>query len=141
MDALKGNETSNYQFPIMTKDKRKLDVLLNATTRRDGLGNVIGVVGIGQDITERIAQEREYVNLINTANAPIFGIDVDGRVNIWNQRAAKITGFSEEEVMGRQLVEDFITEDYRASVSEVLDNALKGNESDNYQFPIVTKDK
>lgn len=31
-----------------------------------------GVVGIGQDITGRIAQEREYAKLIDTANAPIF---------------------------------------------------------------------
>ena len=85
--------------------------------------------------------DREYVNLINTANAPIFGIDVDGKVNIWNQRAAAITGFSEEEVMGRLLVEDFITEDYQESVNQVLMDALKGNETSNYQFPIMTKYK
>lgn len=35
----------------------------------------IGVVGIGQDITGRIAQEREYTRLIDTANAPIFVSD------------------------------------------------------------------
>lgn len=32
----------------------------------------LGVVGIGQDITARLAQEREYSKLIDTANAPIF---------------------------------------------------------------------
>lgn len=37
-----------------------------------------GVVGIGQDITARLAQEREYSKLIDTANAPIFGVDVQG---------------------------------------------------------------
>lgn len=36
--------------------------------------------------------------LIETANAPIFGIDVDGKVNEWNQKAASITGFGKEEV-------------------------------------------
>ncbi len=44
-------------------------------TRRDEQGNVIGVVGICQDITNRLAQEREYSKLIDTANAPIFGVD------------------------------------------------------------------
>lgn len=29
-----------------------VEVLLNATTRRDAQDNVIGVVGIGQDITD-----------------------------------------------------------------------------------------
>jgi len=45
------------------------------------------VVGIGQDITGRIAQEREYTRLIDTANAPIFGVDTQCAVNIWNQSA------------------------------------------------------
>ena len=67
----------------MTKGGVRLDVLLNATTRRDEQGNIIGVVGIGQDITGRLAQEREYSRLIDTANAPIFGVDTFGRVNVW----------------------------------------------------------
>ena len=36
--------------------------------------------------------------LIDTANAPIFGIDADGLVNEWNNQAAEITGYSKEEV-------------------------------------------
>jgi PAS domain S-box-containing protein len=74
--ALAGEETANFEFPLMTKAGVRLEVLLNATTRRDEQGSVIGVVGIGQDITGRLAQEREYTRLIDTANAPIFGVDV-----------------------------------------------------------------
>ena len=51
-------------------------------TRRDEQGNVIGVVGICQDITNRLAQEREYSKLIDTANVPIFGVDMQGAVNV-----------------------------------------------------------
>jgi PAS domain S-box-containing protein len=67
--ALHGIETANFQFPLITKNGERIEVLLNATTRRDEQGNVIGVVGIGQDITARLAQEREYSKLIDTANA------------------------------------------------------------------------
>ena len=74
--ALAGEGTANFEFPLMTKAGVRLEVLLNATTRRDEQGSVIGVVGIGQDITGRLAQEREYTRLIDTANAPIFGVDV-----------------------------------------------------------------
>jgi hypothetical protein len=35
----------------MTKAGVRLEVLLNATTRRDEQGNIIGVVGIGQDVS------------------------------------------------------------------------------------------
>jgi PAS domain S-box-containing protein len=67
--AMGGTETANFEFPLITKGGARIEVLLNATTRRDDLGKVIGVVGIGQDITGRIAQEREYSKLIDTANA------------------------------------------------------------------------
>ena len=99
-------------------------MLLNATTRRDEKNRVIGVVGIGQDITARMAQEQEYARLIDTANAPIFGVDVNGLVNVWNKNASDVTGFTSEDVMGRHLVNEFITDDYKERVREVFRNAL-----------------
>ena len=146
-NALNGTETDNFEFPLYTKDGERVEVLLNATTRRDGTGKVVGVVGVGQDITERkqAEQDRERVandltQLIDTANAPIFGIDAQGLVTEWNQTAERITGYSKGDVMGQPLVAEFITEDYREAVSEVFDNALNGTETDNFEFPLYTKD-
>jgi PAS domain-containing protein len=52
--------------------------------------------------TEAIATElRQF---IETANAPIFGIDADGKVNEWNQTSEKITGFKKEEVLRKLLL-------------------------------------
>jgi PAS domain-containing protein len=100
-NALNGVETANFEFPLVTKAGARLEVLLNATTRRDAQNRVTGVVGIGQDITARIAQEQEYARLIDTANAPIFGIDLEGRVNVWNQCASHLMGFETDDVMAR----------------------------------------
>ena len=83
---------------------------------------------------------KELRQFIETANAPIFGIDSQGMVNEWNQAAAKITGFSKSEVLGQDLVKTYITEDYQEQVKQVLDNALKGEETANYEFPLFTKD-
>jgi len=147
-NALHGRETANFEFPLYTKDKRRVEVLLNATTRRDVTGNVVGVLGVGQDITERKQVEvektrvaQELQTFIDTANAPIFGIDANGLVNEWNNKAAAITGFSCEEVLGRNLVQDFITKEYQVSVKEVLDNALRGRETANFEFPLYTRDQ
>jgi hypothetical protein len=38
-------------------------------------------------------------------------------------------------------VQVYITEEFRASVKEVLDNALQGKETANFEFPLFTKDK
>ena len=51
-DALQGVQTSNYEFPLFSKTGGRIEVLLNATTRRDVEGNIVGVVGVGQDITK-----------------------------------------------------------------------------------------
>ena len=44
----------------------------------------------------------------------------------------RLIGYSTEEVMGHSLVQEFITNDYQASVQAVLDEALKGSETDNF---------
>ncbi|MFT5224449.1 MAG: PAS domain S-box-containing protein [Polaribacter sp.] len=144
--ALKGEETANFELPLFNKSGDRVDVLLNSTTRRDASGKTIGVVGVGQDITElnrvRVEQEsvaNELTQLIDTANAPIFGIDDQGQVNEWNQQAKKITGFTKDEVIGRDLVADFITDDFKVSVGDVLERALQGEETENYEFPLFTK--
>merc|ERR1719169_120521 len=50
--AMTGEETANYELPLVTKRGRRLFLLVNATSRRDAEGEVIGVIGIAQDITD-----------------------------------------------------------------------------------------
>ncbi|KAF4315585.1 hypothetical protein G195_010639 [Phytophthora kernoviae 00238/432] len=137
--ALLGEQTGNFDFPLITKTGRRVEILLNATPRYNELGQIFGVMGIGQDITERIAQEQEYIRLIDTANAPIFGVDSEGRVNIWNKKAAEIMQYTTDAVIGEKLVEKYITKDYQEAVSSVLSEALKGVETANFEFPLITK--
>ena len=64
---------------------------------------------------------------------------MDGKVNVWNQHASRVSGFTGEETLGRPFVLNFITEDFRASVQEVLDDALCGKETANFQLKLMTK--
>jgi len=146
--ALEGNYTANYEFPLFTKDGRRREILLNATTRRGADGQVTGVIGLGQDITElrQLTAEQQRMaddlqRLIETANAPIFGVDVEGRVTEWNRNAAHLSGYSKEETMGKLLVEEFITPDYKDKVAAVLASACQGQETANFEFPLKTKTK
>jgi len=41
--------------------------------------------------------------------------------------------------LGHSLVQEFITKDYQASVQAVLDRALDGVETANFEFPLITK--
>ncbi|KAG2785272.1 hypothetical protein PC118_g24803, partial [Phytophthora cactorum] len=137
--AFEGVETANFEFPLITKAGRRVEILLNATPRYNERGEVMGMVGIGQDITERIAQEQEYSRLIDTANAPIFGVDINGHVNIWNRKAADIMQYTNEDVLGKDLVAEFISNEYKVPVRSVLEKAFEGVETANFEFPLITK--
>ncbi len=146
-DALRGIETGNYEFPLYTREGKRLEVLLNATSRKNVEGAIVGVIGVGQNITlQKQAQAEttrvasELTQLIDTANAPIFGIDTQGLVNEWNQEAVSLSGYSKDEVMGHDLVQEFITDEYKESVKQVLDDALRGIETGNYEFPLYTSE-
>ena len=110
-DALNGIETSNYELEFTTKSGEVRYLLVNATTRRDVDGSVVGVIGVAQDVTEQRKNElrnelvaRELRQFVDTANAPIFGIDIHGNVNEWNNKNAEITQYSREVIM-RYLLE------------------------------------
>ena len=82
---------------------------------------------------------KELTQLIDTANAPIFGVDIKGKVNEWNQKIEQITGFTKTEVIERDLVHTLITDDFKFLVQEVLNKALMGEETSTYEVPLFTK--
>ncbi len=157
------NRYPDGEYPIMAAWK------LNKTIRRDDelfqtsdgsmipveyvvtpmveMDDVVGSVVVFKDITERKKSRdaleqvaKELAQLINTANAPIFGIDTQGAVNEWNQMARQILGYSKSEVLGKDLVRDFIAEENQDQVEKIFNRALKGIETVNFELPLVRKD-
>lgn len=75
-NAIQGRGTSNYELEFRTKSNEIRHLLVNATTRRDAENNVVGVVGVAQDVTEAVQRDRavagmanELRQLVDTANA------------------------------------------------------------------------
>ena len=58
-----GTEMANFDFPMFTKFGEHRESLPNTTTRRGPNDEVIGVLGVGQDITQicEITKEQERV--------------------------------------------------------------------------------
>merc|ERR1712195_443054 len=145
--ATGGEEVASFEFPLYTKTGERVELLLNATTRRDADGEIMGVLGVGQDITEKVHAEKaqsaiatELLILIDTANAPIFGVDTNLLITEWNQKAVEITQYSKEEVLGKPLVDTYITAEYKEPVRSVLTAAANGGQqATSYEFPLYTK--
>ena len=135
--ALNGDEIDNFEFLLITKSDFCMEMLLNATSQQDEQGNVIGIVGVGQDITDRLVQEREHLKLMYTANAPIFGANTHEAVNVWKKNTQELIGYTPEEGMWKILVKEFITNKYKTVVQAVLDQAFQGEETGNFEFPLM----
>ena len=69
--ALHGEETSNYELPLYTKSGDRVEVLLSVTTRRDADCAIVGVVGVGQDITAMKAAHAEKERMWSEKEAAI----------------------------------------------------------------------
>ena len=143
---LDGEGTSNYELEFKTKCNEIRHLLVNVTPQYDRNNSAVGVVLIAQDVTKAVERDRavrsmavELRQLIDTANAPIFGIDVHGKVNEWNTRMSTITGFHKSEAAGIPLVENFIAPCMREKVGEILEAALNGNETSNYEVQVTSK--
>lgn len=67
--ALKGQETPDYELEFVSKSGESKYLLVNATTRRDPESNIVGVVGVGQDVTEDRKQAAELRKMESLAAA------------------------------------------------------------------------
>ena len=60
----------------------------------------------------------EMKQFFKTANTPIIGIDNKGLVNEWNLTSEKITGYTKQEVLGKNFVETYIAKEYKKIARE-----------------------
>ncbi|GMY27922.1 phytochrome B [Fagus crenata] len=91
-----------------------------------------------QGMDELSSVAREMVRLIETATAPIFAVDVDGRINGWNAKVAELTGLSVDEAMGKSLVHDLVFKESEEMVDKLLSRALTGEEDKNVEIKLRT---
>jgi PAS domain S-box-containing protein len=91
---------------VLTPNQRSLETVYSPL--RDDGGAVCGVIGIAQDITERIEQEQalreseeKFRNITSAAIDAIIMMDQTGRISMWNDAAQVIFGYTEQEVIGQ----------------------------------------
>ncbi|CAI9773258.1 unnamed protein product [Fraxinus pennsylvanica] len=79
----------------------------------------------------------EMVRLIETASAPIFGVNSSGFINGWNAKMIELTGLQATDAMGKSLVNEIVHEDSRVVVESVLHRAMEGEEDKNVELKIL----
>lgn len=136
---------TTYETEVIARDGRRVPVEVSShLIYQSDVG--IGVQGTARDITERkraddqLRQARDFAeNLIQTANVIILGLDVEGNINLFNQTAEEITGYTAAELKGRSWFETLVPRDRYPYVWDEFIRVAGGWMSTTFENPILTK--
>lgn len=104
-------------------------------------GVCVGYLGIGRDVTARIANERaleesraQYLDVVNSVREVVFRTDGEMRFSLLNQAWAAITSHSVEDSLGHRIL-DYLHPDDHPNAREGLRRVLSGEHRE-YHAPL-----
>lgn len=110
-------------------------------------GKIAGAVVTFRDISERREVEmalrqmaERYRMVLDSAATLIISVDRDGSIVDCNARSRRVLGYTTEEMVGRALV-DFVEEDFRDKVRDVLRTVLANGFDYSQRFRMLRKDR
>ncbi|MBT5631951.1 MAG: PAS domain S-box protein, partial [Nitrospina sp.] len=119
----------------LTKFKDKIWVRMTISPRFNDKGEIVGVLGIGENITQQKFAETElkesedrFRMILDTAYDAFVSINEDGAVIDWNAQADQMFGWEKEEVINQKLSELIIPEDLREAHETGLKRFLETGE-------------
>ncbi|GMI91632.1 phytochrome E [Hibiscus trionum] len=89
-----------------------------------------------QGMDELSSVANEMVRLLETATAPIFGVDAAGLINGWNAKIAELTGLQTNDAIGKSLVNEVVHEDSQKEIENLIRRALQGEEEKNVELKL-----
>ncbi|MBI3649672.1 MAG: PAS domain S-box protein [Acidobacteria bacterium] len=129
MRKLAGEETaSTYEIEVMTKEGRRNLLEVNSRLIYQD-GKPVAVQGVARDITTRkqvedaLSQSEKNLRII-VENMPVMmnAFDMEGKIIVWNRRAAAVSGYDAEEIVGNPKAMDILYPDaeFRQHLNEEI---------------------
>lgn len=140
-----GNSVSE-ELINYSKQGRKFWVKLNITPVFNPDRTIRNFISVHSDITRIKEYEmsvsaiaRELASLIENANVPIFGINVQRRITEWNKVAAELLGYEKHHAIGSMLEARIFEESSRAKFESVVAQVMNGSPLGNIECAIITQ--
>jgi two-component system, cell cycle sensor histidine kinase and response regulator CckA len=129
-----------------SEEGNQLCLLVSKIPLRDNNGEIIGMVGVANDITEqkRVEEElretRDYLeNLLSFANAPIMVWDNNNKITRFNLAFERLTGYSMYDVIGKH-PEMLFPVEMREDLSALISRTSDGENLISAEMPVRCKD-
>lgn len=105
--TLRRGYVKNLEVTLITKDGREFPAELSVSVIPDAAGKPAGFILTARDITERkkIEEQLKFSSLIlENISDSVIVTNLEGQVTYWNEGAARIFGFTAEEMLGESIV-------------------------------------
>jgi len=132
------------------QDQEERFVYTSKTPIKDAQRNVVGILGIFWDITERKRIEealresqKKYMDLFENANDSIYTMDLTGKLVSFNHTATEMLGYSEEEFSRLNMKDCLTPESYASAVQSIqkaVTEKLDLKELQPWEFKMIKKD-
>lgn len=140
------NLIDTKEWTYITKYNERITVLLSVSSIKNVNNETIGYMGIARNITEqKLAQqelflsEKRYRDIVEKSSDLIYKINSAGTITYINKATEKISGYSSDELLGKQF--SFLIPNYykRKVVAHYLQQSKDKNNSLYFEYPIITK--
>ncbi len=142
-----GRGNLDYRTHVRSKDE--IGELSQAfdTMTADLEGTTTSIAELNKEIKERghveealFESEARYRQIVEEAGDIIYRTNEKGYFTFVNSVALRISGYSEEENIGKRYL-DFIREDFRQAALDVYESQFKNRIKNTYfEYPVITKD-
>ena len=127
---------------LVTRDGRECPIDDSGAPIRDPQGQLIGVVLVFRDITERRRAEEARTRLaaiVESSEDAIIGKTLDGIVTSWNQGAERLYGYTAAEMVGQSLA-CLVPPDLPDDLPQLLARLRRGERIAHYETQRLAKD-
>ena len=143
---IENNEMSGSEYEFRKKDGQAVPLEVSASVLNDNAGQPKGIIAIGRDIRyrkrveEALRQsENKYRELVENLNDVIFAVDAAGKIEYLSPAVTSMTGYTPEEVSGKNLFDFFSPEDRQRYGEQMQRTADSGSSVG--EFLITVKDR
>lgn len=141
-----GSMVPHFINDIKTRSGEHRQVKWTNTTLFDSDGDFIGVVALGNDMSEcrrmenalRKSEER-YRELVENARDIIYTHDLDGNYTSINQAGEQITGYTQAETLKMNFIQT-VAPEYLDKAYQMIAKKVSGERATAYELEIIAKD-
>lgn len=130
------------ELRVTRRDCREIRLEVRGKPRHAASGAVVAVAGVAADVTDRRTAERAHAQLaavVECSDDAIVATTPDGLITSWNDGAARLLGYANDEIVG-QSIDDIIPPELRERAKGTRRRIAGGERLEHYETVRVAKD-